>query len=90
MTINFPMWTDKLAAKVYAIAAGAFTGLGWLAGLPPDQQTGILGQVSSIFPEPWKPAVNTTMHTIAGILGVMAIWRASHAGPTSPPQNKPE
>lgn len=88
--MRFPAWTDKFAAKVYALAAGAFAFVGWLADLPPSQQTGVLGQISEIVPEPWKPAVNTTFHSLTGVLTVMAIWRASHAGPSSPPVNKPQ
>lgn len=84
-----------MSTKVQAVVAGAFAALtGYIAyfvALPPNLQTGTLGELIAVAPAAWQPALAATSKTLSVFLGLYATYnKAAHSGPQTPPQNPPQ
>lgn len=84
-----PQWTAKTQALAYAIGSGLTGYLAYFIALPPNLQTGIMGQLIGIAPPPWQPFLAGFMKSASVILGLYATYKAAHSGPQTPPTNPP-
>lgn len=82
--------TSKLQAILGGVLTGGFGFIAWLIALPPELQTGVLGQVVAMCPPAAQPAVGFWCKTFATIAGIYATYKASHSGPQTPPKNPPQ
>lgn len=82
--------TSKIQAKISAIAAAVFGFVAWLATVPPEQQSGVLGALSQAFPPAWQPTIALWSKLFATVSGVWMVYKAAHSGPQTPPPNSPK
>lgn len=83
----FSLSTAKLRAFWSAVITGVAELLSHLASMPAEAQTGLLGQISDIFPVAWRGQISVLFTVISRVAGLYAIYSASHSGPQSPPKN---
>ncbi len=83
------MWNSKLLTKLSAIGAAFFGFVAWLATVPPEQQSGMLGALNSVLPQPWAPTIGLWSKFLTTGLAYYAVYKAAHSGPQTPPQNPP-
>lgn len=82
--------STKLQALLYG-ALSAFSGyIAYFVALPPNLQTGILGELIGVAPPAWQPALAATTKTLSVFLGLYATYKAAHSGPQTPPTNPPK
>lgn len=82
--------TNKLQAQISAVVTGLFGFLAWLANVPPEQQSGMLGAMVQVFPVTWQPTIALWSKGIATFAGFWSLYKAAHSGPQTPPVDKPE
>lgn len=82
--------TTKIQAFIAANVTAVFSFVSWLVTLPPEQQTGILGQFVAFCPAGWQPGVGFWTKILSSVSAVYMVYKAAHSGPQSPPANKPE
>jgi hypothetical protein len=79
--------------KIEAVAGAAVTAvfgfLAWLVSLPPEQQTGVLGQIVSVFPAAWQPAIGFWTKTISSFSVIYMVYKASHTGASDVNRSNP-
>lgn len=80
-------WTSKVQAVVMVIVSGVTGYVAYFVALPPNLQTGILGQIVGIAPPSWQPAIASTTKTISIVASIWAGYKASQSGPQTPPPN---
>lgn len=76
------MNTNRVKAMISGIVGGALGFINWLATVPPEQQSGILGQLVEIVPLTWRPAVGLITRLLMYYFSVLAIYKATHSGPS--------
>lgn len=88
------LYVANKSSKVQALVGGVFTSvfafLGWLVTVPPNLQTGMLGELINIVPPDWQPAVGFWSKILAFGSGVYGFYKAAHSGPQTPPTNPPK
>lgn len=72
--------TSKTQAVISAIISAATSYVAYFIALPPQLQTGILGQLIAIAPPSWQPAIAGSAKTIGTISGLYATYKAAHSG----------
>lgn len=82
--------TNKIQTIVGAGITGFFGFIAWLATVPPEQQSGILGALSTVFPIAWQPTIGLWAKLFATASGYWSLYKAAHSGPQTPPVDKPE
>ena len=82
MTFN-----SKWQTKISAALTGFFGFVAWLATVPPEQQSGMLGALSQVFPIAWQPTIGLWSKLLTTAFGFWAVYKASHSGPQTPPAN---
>jgi hypothetical protein len=82
--------TTKFQAILAAWIAGTSAFVAWLMTLPPESQTALLAPLIDVAPLEWRPAIGLFTRTLATVTTIYATYKAAHAGPQSPPVNKPE
>lgn len=80
---------SKLQSLLYGIGAAITGYVAYFIALPPQLQTGILGDLIALCPPSWQPAAGATAKTISTLAGLYATYKASHSGPQTPPKNNP-
>lgn len=81
--------TNKIQAIWSAALSGIFGFIAWLATVPPEQQSGILGSITNLFSIEWQPTIALWTSTFAKILAFWSLYKAAHSGPKSPPVDTP-
>lgn len=64
-------WTDKTQAITTGAVAAVMGFIGWLAAIPPEQQSGVLGSLVSVFPLTWQPAIGLWAKSLFDIVGYL-------------------
>lgn len=83
--MNIP---PKIQTLLYGIGSAITGYVAYFLGLPPQLQTGILGDLIALCPPSWQPMAAGTAKTISTIAGLYASHRlatASQHQPTPPP-----
>ncbi len=81
--------TSKVQAQLSAYLTAFFGFIAWLATIPPEQQSGILGALAQVFPISWQPTIALWTKLIATVSGIYMVYKAAHSGPQTPPPNSP-
>ena len=81
---------NKLQTLIAASVSGISAFVSWLVTLPPESQDAFLSPLVEITPLHWRPTVGFIFRALATISTVYAGYKASHSGPTTPPENKPD
>lgn len=79
--------TTKREAIWSGIAAGVTGYIAYFLALPPNLQTGIMGDIIALMPADWQPAAAGVSRTVATFLGFYATYKAAQSGPQTPPAN---
>lgn len=88
--IKQPVLSTKIQSLIGAISAGVMGYLAYFIALPPNLQTGMLGEIINVAPPSWQPALAATTKTLSVLLGAWATYKAAHSGPQTPPTNPPK
>lgn len=80
---------SKLKAIISAWVAGISSFVAWLVSLPPENQDALIKPMIELTPIDWRPAIGLFTRAIATVSTIHAVYSASHAGPQTPPVNKP-
>lgn len=81
--------TSKIQALLYGALAGLTGYIAYFVALPPNLQTGVLGEIINVAPPTWQPALAASTKTLSVFLTLYATYKASHSGPQTPPKNPP-
>ncbi len=81
------MTKNKLHAFIGAIASGVTGYIAYFIALPPNLQTGIMGDLISLAPSGWQPALAGSSKSFSMLLAMWAAYKLSK--PTTPPPTPP-
>lgn len=70
--------SQKFQAKLSALLTGLFGFVAWLATVPPEQQSGILGTLAQAFPLAWQPTIGLWSKLFATASGIWMTFKLSH------------
>lgn len=82
--------STKLQTIVGAWIGGISAFISWLATVPPESQTALLGPLVDCMPLAWRPTIGLGMRALATASTIYAVYKAAHSGPQTPPKNPPQ
>lgn len=77
--------TSRIQAITSGIVSAITTFIAWLATVPPQQQTDMLGVFLEAFPYEWRAPLGAWCKIIATLSGIYATVKAAQSGPAQPP-----
>lgn len=81
--------TNKLRAGIAGGVSGISAFIAWLATVPPEQQTALLGPLVELMPIEWRAGIGLGMRALATVSTIYAVYQAAKSGPQTPPKNPP-